>query len=618
MTRRLTLKAALAIAVMLLAPGVGRAADPVQYELRLGRPSTHLLDITIRADGLRGPAAEFAMPAWAPGAYTISNYAKNVQGFEAQTPEGKILGWRKTDKQTWRVDLAGSHAAVIRYKLFANNTSNNWAQYNEHHAILAGPAIWMYLVGGKERPVRLTMAFPGAWRAATGLERAADGSFTAADYDWFADSPIELSNWSEATFTISGTTYHFVVDDLMGHKDFQPFVQDTRKVVEALLPVFSPVAGDASTAAPFRDYWFLMHIFPAGEGGLEHLNSTEINFSHDWDYREPAGHWFSDYEEKLFITAHEFFHAWNVKRLRPRPLGPFDYSREADTPSLWMSEGVTSYYAELALVRAGVEGKEAYLSGMSQVITTFELMPGRAERSIEDASWDTWLTDVPGKMSNLDNTTYSYYDGGQIVAHLLDFAIRQATDNRKSLDDWMRLLYQRHALPKPGFEPGDAVRAASEVAGTDLSDFFARYVSGKEPLPYEKYFAYAGLRVEKLYQPQLPWLGVTSQSTEDGHVRVVQVTPGSPADQAGLDREDIIVALDSRAVGWGQFSRVVAARKPGETVHLSVIHAGDLRDVAVILVSYPYPYYRLSQMEKPSEAQRRIYESWMGQAWDRR
>ncbi|MBI1749552.1 MAG: hypothetical protein HY234_04240 [Acidobacteria bacterium] len=194
--------------------------EPVEYELRFGKPSSHLLEIAVRANGLKGTVAEFAMAAWAPGSYGINDYAKNVQGFRVSGPGGKELVWRKTDKQTWRVETGGAATVTVQYKLYANTLANSWAQYNDQHAFLGGPAVWMYLVGGKERPVRLAIATPAGWRVATGMTRLAENTFAAADYDWLADSPLEISSYAEQTFVADGATYHMVIHDVIGKKDF--------------------------------------------------------------------------------------------------------------------------------------------------------------------------------------------------------------------------------------------------------------------------------------------------------------------------------------------------------------------------------------------------------------
>lgn len=609
-THMLCRTALLAAAVFLVVSGAV-AAEPLLYELRFDKPNSHLLDIAVHASGLSGPAVEFAMPDWAPGAYSINDYAKNVQEFSAAGANGQPLAWWKVDKQTWRIELGSNAAVTAHYKLYADTLANNWAQYNDRHAFLGGPAVWMYLVGGKERPIQLVINVPAGWKVATGMERIGENTFAAADYDWFADSPIEISDYAEKTFSQGGTTYHVVVHDVLGHKDFAKFTADTEKIVAALVPIFAPVVGSEGPA-PFKTYWFLFHIWPNSGGGLEHLSSTQINFSSDWDDTQPAGRSGTRYDLKLFVTAHEFFHAWNVKRLRPKPLGPFDYSREVPTPSLWISEGLTSYYGQLGLLRAGLVTPEAYLDSIAKLITSFEETPGRKERSIEDTSWDTWFRSTGQPATNLANTNYSYYDGGQLVGHLLDFAIRQATGNQKSLDDWMRLLYQQYALPRPGFEPEDAVRLASEVTRHDMSDFFRRYIQGKEPLPYETYFGYASIRVEKHLDPDKPWLGATLERNDDGRARIKNITPGSPAENAGLDRGDILLAANGKDVKLDEFTSALESHKPGDTLKLTLVRLGELKEISATLGSNPNPTYTLKPLEHPTELQKKIYETWLG------
>lgn len=585
-------------------------AEALRYELRFERPNTHLMDVTIHAGDLKGPAAEFAMPDWAPGSYYIEDYSANVQRFRATAAGGKELAWRKTDSQTWRVELAGAKEATVEYQVFGDNLQNNLAQYNDKHVFIGGPAVWMYLVGGKERPVALTISVPFGWRVATGMEHTSASTFRAADYNWFADAPLEISDFAEKTFEVRGATYHVIVHDIEGHKDFTKFTGDVQKAVEAIVPMFAPVVDGGG--APFKEYWFLFHIWPHSGGGLEHLNSTQINFQSDWDDESPAGDLGNYYQLKLFVTSHEFFHAWNVKRLRPRPLGPFDYSQMVHTPSLWISEGLTSYYGSLALARAGLITPKEYLEGISKLITKFEGEPGRKERSIEDTSWDTWYPRAARQENNLANTNYSYYDGGQVMGHILDFAIRESTHNQKSLDDWMRLLYSRYALPKPGFEPEDAIRAANEVAGTDVSEIFKRYISGKEPIPYEKYFAYAGITVEKKVDSEKAWMGISSDKGESGRATVQNVIPGSPAEASGIDRGDSIVAVDDRAVDADAWGHVTDKRKPGETLKIVVVRLGQLKEISLTLGTNPNPKYTLTQMENASEGQKAIFNSWLG------
>ncbi|MGH9747801.1 MAG: M61 family metallopeptidase [Candidatus Acidiferrales bacterium] len=605
---------AVLVAAIVLGSSSASAAPLLEYELGFERPNTHLMDITIRAGELDGATAEFAMPDWAPGSYYIQNYAANVQRFRATGANGQELAWKKTDSQTWRVELAGAKAATIQYQVFGDTLRNNQAQYDERHAFIGGPSVWMYLVGGKERPIELSIAVPTGWKVATGMEHTSDHTFRSADYNWFADAPLEISDFVEKDFEVQGTTYHVIVHDVEGRKDFSKFAADSQKFVEKIVPIFATVAGSGAQAAPFKDYYFLYHIWPGTGGGLEHLNSTQIDFSKDWDDTSPAEDFGTQYDLKLFVASHEFFHAWNVKRLRPRPLGPFDYTEMVHTPSLWISEGLTSYYGALALVRAGLVTPQHYLDGIAKLLTKFDAGPGRTERSIEDTSWDTWFPNagVVAQKNNLANTWYSYYDGGQVMGHILDFAIREKTNNQKSLDDWMRVLYSRYALPKAGFEPEDPVRAASEVAGGDLSEIFSRYISGKEAIPYEKYFAYAGIAVTAKVEPAKPWIGIETSKGEHGKLSIKNVVPGSPAEAAGLDRDDVILAVNGSVVGAGGIGESIAGAKPGDVLRVLVVRLADVKEIAVTLGSNPHRTYTLKPVEHPTDAQKAIYDGWLG------
>ncbi len=590
-----------------------RAADaPLRYELKFEAPNTHLMDVTIHASGLDGKSVEFAMPDWAPGSYYIENYWMYVQGFHATAPDGSALNWRKTDEQTWRIDLNRATSITVSYQIYGDTLANNRAQYNEKHAFIGGPAVWMYLVNGKDRPIELSIAVPSGWKVATGMTRTDENHFTAASYDWFADAPLEISNFKEQTFEFAGTKYHVIDHDIEAGNDFSKFTADLQKIVQTLVPIFSTVAGTPQQEAPFKEYWFLFHIWPNAGGGLEHLNSTQINFRQDWDSVAPNDNGMPQYQQKLWVSAHEFFHAWNVKRIRPRPLGPFDYSRQVHTPSLWISEGLTSYYGSIAMVRSGLISPQEYLDSISKLITKFEQEPGRKERSIEDTSWDTWFVRGPNVDTNLANANYSYYDGGQVVGQLLDLAIREKTSNSKSLDDWMRLMYSRFALPKPGFEPDDAIKAISEVGGMDFTDFFHRYISGKEPLPYDTYFAYAGITVERKVDATKPWMGIATAKNDDGRAKITNVIPGSPAEAAGLSKDDVIVAIDDRTVTVDELSDAIGPHKPGDTLKVSLIRLGQLREISVTLGSNPNPIFKLKRAENPTELQKQIFNSWLG------
>lgn len=609
---RKTIFATVMCALILLMGGTARAANPLHYDLKFERPSTHLLDVTIHDDSLSGATVDFAIPDWAPGSYYIENYSANVQRFRARTPNGKELHWEKTDSQTWRINLAGATTVVVEYQIYANTLQNNIAQYNQLHAFIGGPSVWMYQTDGKGRPITLSIAVPNGWRVATGMDHTSATTFQAVNYDTFADCPIEISDFAEKDFEVLGTKYHVIVHDIMGQKDFTQFANDLQKIVATVVPMWKTVAGSGGQSAPFPEYYFIFHVWPKAGGGLEHLDSTQIDFRSDWDTQEPSGDFPSRYDLKLFVAAHEFFHAWNVKRLRPRPLGPFDYTQMVHTPSLWISEGLTSYYGDLALERSGLITPQEYLDGIGKLITKFEQEPGRSERSIEDTSWDTWYNGVIKQDNNLVNTNYSYYDGGQIMGHILDFAIREDTQNKKSLDDWMRLLYVRYALPNPGFEPDDPIRAADEISGKDMSGIFRRYISGKDPIPYAEYFAYAGISVEKKLDAEKPWIGAATAKGDDGRTVVKNVISGGPAEEAGLEKNDVILAVDGRAGDLDALTKMISEHKPGDTIRILVERLEHVDEISVKPTASPYYTYTLRPMDKMTAEQKAIYDSWMG------
>jgi len=620
----------LLVLAALLIPSISVfAAEPVRYELGFRKWNTHLLDITIRANGLDGRAVQFAMPYWAPGVYIVEEFATNVQGFSATDPSGRTLPWHKVDGSAWQIDLNGSTGVIVHYLFYANGMPIRGAQYDERHAAMTGAAIWMYMVDGKDRPAELAIKrsqLPPNWKIATALPKITDNTYAAQNYDWFADCPIEIGEYQEKSFSVLGTTYHVVVHDEADSGDFTNFTEQLRKVIEkGVVPILAPAvrASGSPLDAPFPEYWFLIHISKNGFGaGVEHLASTMIMMGQGWEDRSATDHDFlSDVAEyKIDLVTHEFFHSWNVKRLRPRELGPFDYSRQVHTPSLWISEGLTNYFTWLAILRSGYWKPQTYLDRTARVITGLESEPGRKERSIAETSYDTWFGFSgsgaggfgPNSSNNLANTTFSYYDGGQILGALLDLEIRHATNNRKSLDDWMRLMYQRFALPKPGFEPEDAVKAAGDIAGADMSEFFTRYVTGKDDLPYERDFGYAGIQVERIYSKKT-WLGAeVRQDRNSGGAYLANIIPGSPAENDGLDRGDIILAVDGKVVDSRGFTTDLEARKPGDRMILTLNRHGVLRQITVTAAANPYPEFKLKPLDNPSSAQKAIYGGMLG------
>jgi predicted metalloprotease with PDZ domain len=401
---------------------------------------------------------------------------------------------------------------------------------------------------------------------------------------------------------------HRVVFDGPGNYDPERVRRDMQKVVEAAAQLMGDV--------PYSDYTFLVVLGPTGGGGLEHLNSTlltwrRFGFASDDDWRG-----------FLTLVAHEFFHLWNVKRIRPEPLGPFDYTAENYTRLLWVAEGVTSYYETLLLRRAGLINDRLFLDIHARAFQQLQETPGRLEQSLEEASFDAWIKYYRSD-ENTVNSAISYYDKGQIVALLLDLEIRRRSDGRRSLDDVMRALYADFGKRDRNYTPADFQRAAEREAGAPLEEFFKAYVRGREELDYNAALDAFGLRLDTTGggQPEGParpraWLGATL--TEDGgRLSVRNVPAGTPAYEQGLYAADQIVAVDGYRATRDFLDARLREKRPGDTVALTVFRADELRTISVKLGGRVEAAYRILPVRNPSERQARFYQSWLGAPFPR-
>ncbi|MBL8149798.1 MAG: M61 family metallopeptidase [Blastocatellia bacterium] len=466
----------------------------IDYTIDATDTKNHLYKVTIQVSGHRSHKLDFAMPAWSPGRYVIFDFAKNLQDFQAKNRKGDELKFEKLDKQTWRVECQPNTPFEVSYKVYANDLSGTFSQLNDTHANYNGASIFMYVASHKQDPIRLTVVKPSKWKIWSGASSNSDQTeFLFDNYDLLVDAPFEIANFDNSdfrfeSFTHEGKTYRIVLHHFSDFDEWDRLVESTKKIVKTQ----TAIVGQPD----FEHYTFLLHFVPPSSltsDGMEHLNSTQI-IENSLDYL-------------LGTISHEFFHLWNVKRLRPVELGPWDYSHEVHTKSLWIAEGLTSYYGDLALARSGVWSNEKFYKAMSDEIYQLQNRAGRQKMSLELSSWDTWLyLAVPkAQATNQPNTTVSYYNKGEIVGMLLDFEIRHRTAGRKSLDDVFRYMYNKfylnssketYYLKGRGYKTEDFLKAVNTVSGNDFADFFKIYVSGTEELDYNRYLAYAGLEIE--------------------------------------------------------------------------------------------------------------------------
>ncbi len=476
--------------------GSGARYD-IAYRIAFPVPASHLYEISVEIAGIDTDTLRLQLPVWSPGRYARMDFARNVQNMVVTTPEGAPLRWAKEEGSRWRIDGTRGGRVKVSYKVFANNLSGTFSVLDTAHANWNGAGLFLYAVGHKPDPVRLLIVPPEGWRIMSGaVERDDQREFRFANYDILIDTPTEVAPAFDVdSFRVDGILYRVVVHTNGGsaaqNGQRTRFVRDVRRLVERQNKVVA--------APPIQHYTFLFNIGYAGGDGMEHLNSTEIINSGQWTDTAVV-------LPGMSTASHEYFHTWNVKRIRPAALGPFDYAREQFQPSLWVAEGWTQYYGWMTLHRAGVGDKDLLYRTLAIAISQTSQGPARLERSARAASFDAPFFDGAASpmRTNAGETFVSYYTRGAVLALALDLRIRAATGGVRSLDDVLRLVKQRtwdlpaasYYLQGRGYTEEDIERAAGDVFGANLHDWFERHVGGVEDLPWDEYLALAGLRLE--------------------------------------------------------------------------------------------------------------------------
>jgi predicted metalloprotease with PDZ domain len=575
------------------------------YEIAMPKPHRHLYDVTFTAEGPLADEVEVHMPVWTPGSYLVREYARNVQDLEAVAPGGRRLAIAKISKSAWRVAGAAG-GFVMRFKLYANELTVQSSHLDDTHGFIHPPSVCPYVEGYLESPCEVTVVPPPGWRVATGLEpvEGKQNRFRAADYDELADCPIECGDYTELSFT-ARRRWHRLVISGGGEFDAKALARDTKRIVEEELEFWG--------GAPYKHYTFICHVFPGARGGLEHRNSTVLGID------SFAFHPRKKYEDTVLgLIAHEFFHTWNVKRIRPAVLGPFDYTRENYTRLLWVFEGITSYYDSLLVCRAGLSNPKRYLKHVAETIAKLEQTPGRRHQSLAESSFDTWIK-FYRQNEHSPNAIVSYYLKGELVALLLDLYLRDHTDGRVSLDDVMRELWRRYEADPRGIDEDEFERIAGEVSGLDLKRFFQRAVHSTAELDFGRALEPFGLRLATkrkgddgdAAEGPTPWIGAETEG-RDGALTVKHVYEGSPADEAGLNAGDILLAIDGYRVTPDTLKGRLRGMKPGRRVQVSLFRRDRLRTVDLALARHYELEYTIDPIKGVSKRAVRLRDGWLG------
>ena len=556
-----------------------RGTDPIRYTVSFPAPHTHYMEVSAIVPTGGRADVELMMAVWTPGSYLVREYSRHIERVTATGAGGRALAVEKSDKNRWKVTTGGAPTVMVAYRVYAREMSvrTNWVE--ARFALVNGAPTFMTLADNTSRPHEVILNPADGWRRSmTGLPALGGGDhrYRAADFDTLVDSPILLGNPEVYEFTVDGKPHYLVNEGEAGIFDGQRAARD----LEAIVREHRRFWGEL----PYDKYVVLNVMSETANNGLEHKNSTVLMTSR-WATRTRNA-----YLGWLSIASHELFHVWNVKRLRPVELGPFDYENENHTRSLWIAEGITDYYGDLLLHRAGLATREELLDYVSRMIEELQTTPGRTVQSAELASFDAWIKYYRPD-ENSPNVAISYYTKGAVLAFLLDARVRKATGGARSLDDVMRAAYLKYSGPR-GFTPDDFRQVAEEVAGTKLAGFWDAAVEGTAELEYADALDTLGLRFRAGAASTRAWLGATTRN-DAGRLVVSQVRRNTPAIDAGLNVDDEILAIGDFRVRADQLPTRLEQYKPGDRVTLLVARRDQLLRLDVTLGTEPPRAWRL-------------------------
>lgn len=578
------------------APGK-TSSGTIEFTVSMENPDNHYFHISLLYSEITGNSVELKLPVWTPGYYMIMDYAKNLINFSATDNSGKNLTWEKITKNCWKINTENTHNIRVTYDIYAFRTSVADSYLDDSRGFVSPTGIFLYPEGEKAHDATVQIIpWKGFTRVSTGLEpvQGKDNTFFAGNFDVLYDCPILCGNQEILTFETGGISYTVATEN-PGKVDRKMLTDDYRKIVETATSIVGEI--------PYRHYTFL--TMNKGMGGLEHTNSMAV-FANRLGFNSPeiSNGWLS-------FIAHEFFHLYNVKTIRPVALGPFDYDRENYTDMLWFSEGVTSYYENIILNRAGFFNRDDVFREMQTSISNYENIPGHLFQSVAQSSFDVWMLFLNWS-ENADNTTISYYDKGCALGMLLDLKIRHDSGNTKSLDDVMKTLYREFYKEKGrGFTDREFRDVCEKISGSSLSEFFDLYIPTVHDVDYPKYLGYAGLNIDTAYVRQPgTWIGAKTHE-EDGKLTIQKVEWNSPAYISGLSAYDQINEINGEKASSSLLSETLNSLKPGDTIKLTVAHRDTTRKVNLAAGKKLVRSFKITRMPNPTPEQSAILEKWL-------
>lgn len=565
-------------------------SQEINYKLKMERPQTHYFQVEMTVNDVKNEEVIVKMPVWSPGSYLVREFSKHLDQVKAVDDKGNALKVKKISKNAWKVTKPKGADFTVKYDVYAFELTVRTSFLDLTHGFVSGPSVFMYVEGLKNKSGNLEIQpYKGFSKITTALPKAVEGVttdgsrfFTYNDYDQLVDCPIEIGNQVEFDFEAAGVKHHVGIYG-SGNFSVEDLKKDMTRIIEAATDVFGQ--------NPNKDYTFIIHNVTNGQGGLEHVNSTTLSVNR-FTY---SG---NQYKKFLSLVAHEYFHLWNVKRIRPVELGPFDYDNENYTSLLWVMEGFTSYYDELLLLRAGYYDKEEYLRKLFSSLNYVEGSPGARVQPVAHASFDAWIKAYRPN-ENSRNTTISYYSKGSVIAAILDAKIIKKYNGKKSLDDFMRHIYKEYFEKKGrGFSEDEFKKELEDFLKEDLDEFYEKYINGTEIPDYKTIFGEVGLTVEYIGEP-MPSVGISMRES-NGKVVVSGIRRGSAAEDAGVSVNDEIIGCNGLRVDKRSLEQFFDSVDVGNELELLVARDQELYSIKVGVTPYEKPKfsYELSNDKK--------------------
>lgn len=589
------------------------APAAILYRIQPSNVQAHLLEVRCTLASPAASGQRFALPAWIPGSYMIRDFARHIVTIRAESA-GRPVRLEKIDKQTWQAAAGEGRAALtVICEIYAWDLSVRAAHVDQSHAFFNGTSVFLRPLGQEHLPCLVDIQPPhdkafACWRVATALAPATGetgcakqhgfGLYRAANYDELIDHPVEMGTFSQAAFTACGVPHEVAVSG-RHDADLTRLTTDLQRLCEWQISFFGQ-------PAPMSRYVFLITAVGEAYGGLEHRASTALLCSRD-DLPHAGMHGTPErYRAFLGLCSHEYFHAWNVKRIKPAAFCPYRLDAENHTTLLWAFEGFTSYYDDLALLRCGISSRKQWLAVLARTIDKVQRDPGRQRQTLAEASFDAWTKHYRPD-ENTPNSGVNYYAKGALVALALDLKLRAESNRRVSLDDVMRTLWQRHGKEEdsPGIGDDDIRLIAEELSGIPLASFFATAVQSTDELPLAGLLEQFAVRLRRAAASKTPRLGV--QTDNDGNeVRLTTVYADSPAQAAGLSAGDLLVAIDGLRVTPKTLERLLSRRKAGQSVDVLAFRRDELLSFSVELEPPAHDRHRL-QLKKRGNTLRRAW-----------